>query len=323
MTLLSGGQLLDRLKKGEVIQDGWWDSERLRPAGYDLRIAADRLTVNNKAFAVDEFYDGALKLHPGDVAYVSSYERFCVPWDLAANIGVRFRFAKRGLLVFTGLLVDPGFGLKKAPNGGWDAYPDHRLHFFVANTGTEPIDVTLGQEGVSVLSLQFFQIKLAEDEVLSRYASRLPRQANQGQLPTVAGEGGAALAFFHSLRDLEKRFDEEIPAIRREISTQATDLKRTQSATDNIVVFGVYLVAVTLLGVTAAVLVGLLGSNGAEAVVDNVNRLETQGPGQIVVILALLVLVGFALYQVPRAASKEFAHQWNRRRRSPARAQDE
>ena len=145
----------------QVLRRGNASRDQLRWAGYDLRAAADRVRVNGCDLGTADEPVLAVTLKPGDVASLTSFEQFCMPWDVAANIGPRFHLARRGLLIFTGLLVDPGFGLEPGTDSGksaWVPKADERLEFFVANLAADPIEIRLGEKGDSVLSLQFFRL---------------------------------------------------------------------------------------------------------------------------------------------------------------------
>jgi hypothetical protein len=89
-------------------------------------------------------------LKPGDVAFVSTRERLCLPWDLAGFVGAKFTYARKGVLIMTGVSVDPGFGLELI-NGQWTAKNDERLHFVLANVGSNDVTLKPGDQPIATL----------------------------------------------------------------------------------------------------------------------------------------------------------------------------
>ena len=297
MTLVGRSALEQRIFNSaeETILVRKWASEAcLRSAGYDLRIAEDNLIVNGQQMPRSQ----AVTLQPGDVATVASHERFCMPWTMAANIGVRFHFARRGLLVFTGLLVDPGFGLEPDGAGGWRPKPDERLEFFVANLGATPLEIRLGDTGDRVLSLQFFWV------VPPKEKQELPVSASEIVLNTDA------LSVFRDVRRLERRLDEETKQRKEESRRFEILFQGVRSATDQIVVFGVFLLAITVVGVAFATLLQGLASENAATIVKNLNDLEISGAGPIIISLGVLLLASTLTLGAVYAVVKSFTVLW-------------
>ncbi len=65
-----------------------------------------------------------------------------MPADLAGNVTIKTRHAHRGVLLLTGLLIDPGF--------------EGRLHFYVANVGSSEVLLRPGDEIAAVQFLRVF-----------------------------------------------------------------------------------------------------------------------------------------------------------------------
>ena len=78
-------------------------------------------------------------------------------WDIAGNIGLKFSLAAQGLLVLTGMALDPGYGRQLDDNGVWIAMADQCLHFVLANVGPKPVVLTPGRERIAFL--QLFEIE--------------------------------------------------------------------------------------------------------------------------------------------------------------------
>jgi deoxycytidine triphosphate deaminase len=318
VTLLSRAELRQRIFEGDeeqLLRREWAHSKGLRAAGYDLRIARDDVQLNGEDWVGDPEHN-VITLKPGDVASVSTYERFCMPWDVAANIGVRFHLAQRGLLVFTGLLVDPGFGLEIDHHGDWRPKADERLRFLIANIGADPISLELGPGGSRPLSLQFFAVEPCDVQDRKAIAH------GPDQLKT------SALSVFTSVRELAAELAEHVAALRQrdeelqealrdaqaataeQVAEQAklldaedkrldSVLRSVRSSTDQIVVFGVFLLAITVLGVVLSNLLDGLSSGKFATAVDNLNKLHVRGFGPIALCVAgLLVALTVAIVSI-------------------------
>jgi deoxycytidine triphosphate deaminase len=261
--LLTGERLRSVLAAGErVFVEGSWSEANVRGAGYDLRMATDLMVIPDgpgaqsfTAYERGQHRAGDVLLAPGDTALFSSRERFSFDFDVCGNIGAKFSLAAKGLLILTGLAVDPGYGREPALDGRWRPMGDQRLHFLVANVGPSPVALRPGQDTVAFL--QLFEIPPIRDRqpVRSRGFETL-----QDQL--FAGDAGArgGLAYFRNVRDAQRaveRLDLTVDQLR-------TDVEKVQNATNYVVVFGVFLVAITLLGVLANFLVQTLASLPSE-----------------------------------------------------------
>jgi deoxycytidine triphosphate deaminase len=102
--MLSGEEILERLRCGDIFQDSTWKEDNVGLASYDLRVASDFLILpKGKRINVGKEVK-EVHLYPGDVALVSTMERFCLSWELVGNMSPRFSQAKGGVLVPTEVL---------------------------------------------------------------------------------------------------------------------------------------------------------------------------------------------------------------------------
>jgi deoxycytidine triphosphate deaminase len=296
MGLLNREQILGRLGKGEIFLPGTWKDEQVRLAGYDLRVSSEVRGFNEETFKPGSSYGEVLELESGDSAYVLSQERFHMPWDLAANLGVRFRFARMGLSVMTGLLVDPGYGLgsvEKASRG-------MPLHFFVVNVGMGRIHINLGERGDAVLSVQFLETVPVEKQITTPEPGLVKPESSFGS--------------FQGIRVIERRLDDEKEETELELEKLKGEIKglrevvgSTKSAMDNIVVFGVFLLSVSLIGVVATVILQMLASDQVGSIVKHLNAVEGSGAiiagvGGAMAVLASMVLLVIAITKTFSAA---------------------
>jgi deoxycytidine triphosphate deaminase len=310
MSVLNRDQILERLNDPhpEIFMPGTWRDSQIRAAGYDLRVDSAVRALNKDLFPHGKYVGEILYLEPGDSAFVLSLERFIMPWDLAGNLGLRFRFAREGLSVMTGLLVDPGYGFVR--NGeGWEA-EGAALHFFLVNIGAEKISIRLGEEGDGVLSLQFLETKATQ--------RRREISAPNDVAPATA------LGVYREIGVLEKRLKKEkdkskerFSELEQSVANLRAVVETTRSATENIVVFGVFLLAVTLIGVSATILVETLAGDNISKIIDNLNRIHLDGTSATLVTLASILVIGAAIVALITAFSIIFSASFTgvRRRR--------
>jgi deoxycytidine triphosphate deaminase len=162
-----------------------------------------------------------LVLRPGDSAFVSSYEKFSMPGDLAGYISPRYRTVRDGLLVLHGSLLDPGFG-SEAPSGAG-------LQAHVVNVSDTEIRLPIGKDGESLLAVAF--TKLAHD---SSTTAGLPSRRER--------DLAHAFVLLTRLRDVDLEF------------------RRLKAEVGTVMVFGLFLLATAALGASAAVIVTVTGS---------------------------------------------------------------
>jgi deoxycytidine triphosphate deaminase len=223
-----------------IFSSGTGSVDQLRAAAYDLRIGHDFLITPSGARYWPDAPEGRQALtapftiNPGEVAFVSSAEELAMPDDLAANIAIRFRTASAGIFVMGGLLVDPGY--------------KGRLHFQLANIGTDPFIVVPGK--TSVAALQFLPVvgRVApptESRDSSDFLDRFFYVGAEEPLPSAVFFAKAS-----SAAELTKELEVEV--------------KATSKSTEQLVVFGVFLVSATLFTVAVAALVDALAAGAVE-----------------------------------------------------------
>lgn len=261
MSLLNADQIAAR--KDEIFVGGTFSKECLRSAAYDLRIRPKKLDT------IGELHDTRLTLETGQHAVLQSYERIAMPWDLAGNLGAKYRMAMQGLFVVPGLFVDPGFGWV------WDEDDERlkpagrRLRFVVTNMGRKSITLQLGtgtqdDRPDHVLSIQFIELEPAK------------KQLPVSDVPVDA----QSVAFF-----------EDVTEMQREFRAVAATANETASSTWHVVVFGVFLLATALFGALLVEFLTLVGSGETtRKLVDGANDLDLSRPGPLIVLIVLAAL---------------------------------
>ncbi|MFJ3896317.1 MULTISPECIES: dCTP deaminase domain-containing protein [unclassified Streptomyces] len=275
--LFSQQELLAELQGSErIFRSASWNPEQLLGTGYSVRLGDDLLVIpdnpgDSKYTAIKrDHVMPEFTLAPGDTALISTIEKFSLDFDVTATIGDRFGLAAKGLLILHGSTVHPGYGREVDPeNGGWRPKSDERLYFIVANVG--PKNITM-RKGDSIAYLQFFDIE--------RVPEKLVANVGFDYLSTLFGAGehteDGGLSYFRNVKDLRtevenerRRTDSALADMERTIRANHTEMRRratdAQTAVDRvtntsnmIVVFGVFLIATTLLGIAVVMLGDLI-----------------------------------------------------------------
>jgi deoxycytidine triphosphate deaminase len=299
VAVLGRQEILDRILdkassggKGGIFVDGTWEEKRLRGAAYDLRVSGTYLIMPdgtrywpNSQGA--KKHPGPFKLHPREVAFVSTVECFSMPHDLAGNIALRFRRALEGILIMGGMLIDPCY--------------EGRLHFQLVNIGEESINIVPGR--TSLAAVQFLPI-VGATETLERVPD------SQDLLDELFYEGVKKplpqLAFFTNVRQLEsdqESLESRLSAVKRDVDDQRIELDSTRRSTDQLLVFGVFLVSITLFAVAIGVIVDALTGESVKDATDVIGGADLTLAG-LAVAAGFLFVVGFVCYLMTRPVAE-------------------
>ena len=222
--ILSGEAIRERLNDGQIFRRGSWVEGSIKEASYALRIADDGLLING------EFYDPGvhftetyIEIEPGKIAILSTKERLNLPNDLMGKIGIRFDQAAQGLTSLIGIQVDPLFGSDK---------DNERLFIRVANLGNESLKLLPGAE---VFTFEVHEVtgkvrapSPGKESTWLRLKRRLANQSN---------------ASWTYVTQVDQDLTEQTEHIREYLQP--------------LVMFGIFLVAVTILGVSISVILNL------------------------------------------------------------------
>ena len=282
--VLGYDEILKRLEDGEIFREGTWLKENIRAAAYDLRVADDFLVVPDPDYPQGRKYRKGEKrkdpiiLNPGDVAFVSSQEKICLPWDLSANIGIKFSFARKGILVLTGLLVDPGSGLLKREDDLWVPKQDERLHFVLANVGSNLFVLNPGEDKIA--SLQFFPV-IGEPK-------KIYVPSGEDMQDEFFGENekrGTGLVFF-----------KDVSATMKKTDYLEDRIETIEKSTHQIVIFGVYLISASIIIAGLSYLLSLVSSDVLLLKLDKIVKvLPTIWP-QTLCLIVIVAAIGFVIH---------------------------
>ena len=229
--ILGHNEIHNRITKWEVFKEGTWDSGCVKEASYVLRIAADGLLLDGK------FYEpfsqekpnwfqklteprNYIQIDPGKIAIISTIEELNMPSDLVGKIGIRLKFAHLGLTGLMGIQVDPLFGYDKE---------HERLYIRVANFGNDPIRLS---EGDGVFTFELHEVKGHVP---------VPVEPREDSWPRIK----------RTLKDLDDASCSYVTRVESDLSAETQNVK---DYFQPLVMFGVFLVAVSILAVAIAVL---------------------------------------------------------------------
>jgi deoxycytidine triphosphate deaminase len=257
--LLAGSTLREALDH-RVFVPGTWDPANVRGAGYDIRLSATGMIVPTGRDDDATQYFGPKKprqlpliLEPGQTAVVSSEERFCLDFDIAGNIGLKFSLAAQGLLVLTGMALDPGFGRQLEDSGAWVAMADQCLHFVLANVGANPVVLTPGRERIAFL--QLFEIEPVTPAAIPSLGWNALSESLFDPSSTTETVRPGGLAYFRNVKDIAVKVDK----LERDVQIASASVDKIEKASNYVVVFGVFLVATTILGLVLNALTETIG----------------------------------------------------------------
>lgn len=227
--ILGHNEIHDRLSKGDVFQEDTWDPGSVKEASYALRAASDGLILEGEPFKPGERHvEGNIVIKPGKIAVISTVERLNMPGDLVGKIGIRFKYASQGLIGLMGIQVDPGYGRN---------YIDERLYVRVANIGNDDISIPVCDEVFT------FELHSLSGYVPPRREARIPMWLRlQETLAQRTFSGDSNITQVNSdLMDLSRQLRSDISGIRNYLQP--------------LVMFGIFLIAVTILGASLTIIV--------------------------------------------------------------------
>lgn len=278
--VLTRTEILDGLKAGAIFRPGTWSDSSVRAAGYDLRMADDLMVVPGESGGISRRYragerrQSTIILNPGQSAFVSSAEQLCIPRDVVAQIGQKFALVSQGMLTLTGMLVDPGYGLDGGEGGG-------RLHFLLANVGPRAVALQPGSSPIA--SLMFF--RLDEEQPAQEIHSIGFKEIDDALL----SDGGAGIAIFQHMTDLGV----SVGAMAENMKGYEKRLMGIETGSTQVVMFGLYLVCVTILGASIATLFAIAAN---EAMLTAMKKFSTElpaiWPAGTVILLAIVGAAG-------------------------------
>ena len=252
--ILGTEQIRQRLTDGDIFRAHTWCDASIKEASYALRVADDGMVVGGKVFSPGEHYQNpVIEIDPGHIAILSTKERLCMPADLVGRLGVRLDFASRGLTGLMGIQVDPYYGREDS---------NERLYIKVANFGNEPVEV---KPGDPVFNIEFSDVQGAvkpnprKPPTWGRLIEKLVNQEHSDW--TYVAKVQTALN--DRADTLEGQVSKDLNEVRGEQQRELSGIRDNQQS---VVMFGVFLVAITILAVSIGVVLNV--KNAPSWVVD-------------------------------------------------------
>jgi deoxycytidine triphosphate deaminase len=253
--LLSGKTLLDILEGSErIFSKDSWSRNQLKGSGYDLRLAGDLLVIPPREGSPGHVRVArgeskpSFTLAPGDSAVISTKEECTFDFDISALIGPKFGLASQGLLVLQGMAAHPGYG-RRERFGKWiPKEHGERLYFIVVNVGPDPVTL---REGDTIAFLQVFEV---EPPVVKEPIKNVGIDGLSGLFRTDSAETDGGLRYFRMVKDIQDKVD----ALDSKIDAAESKVDLVSNASNLIVLFGVFLVSATVLGVALTALIPLI-----------------------------------------------------------------
>ncbi|MEQ8327792.1 MAG: hypothetical protein RIE84_14315 [Parvibaculum sp.] len=286
-SILSKEAMLAHLRDKKIFVEGSWDEDCVRSSAYDIRMADDLILVPDLPHSKSRYFPRGTRrvreviLEPGDVAFISSAERFCIPWNISGAVGPKFSLAAKGVLTLTGLIIDPGYGWELSADE-WVRKSDQRIHFLLANVGPAPVVLVPGQEKVATIQFSYVEPPSEKRETSSVGYSRIEDAYLNSETGTQAG-----LVFFRKMSDVAEKME----AANRRIGEFERRISGVETGSNQIVMFGIYLLCVTFLSVSFAILLSALDAETTSKKIALVSEMTVASwPGLLVVAFAF---VGF------------------------------
>lgn len=111
VVILNDTQIKAALEAGDIVVAAPgepFDAGQIQPASIDLRVGAEGATTKHKQrIAIDE--RGLIILEPGDFGVICILEHIKFGPQYVGRIGLRSKYARKGLIATTGPQIDPGF----------------------------------------------------------------------------------------------------------------------------------------------------------------------------------------------------------------------
>ncbi len=216
--ILAYQQILEAYKKGDILIDPF-EEKQLQAATYDFRVGEQGATTSTKKI-VNIKENGYMVLYPGDFGVVTVFEKIHLSPFYAARMGLRSKYARKGLIATTGPQIDPGY--------------HGRLIIGLTNLTPKTISIPFKDD---LISLEFHKLEEATTKPYSGpYQNRFEIGAEEIEFITET-EGMALSEIITSMRSLSQN-----------VGALSQDVKTLKWLIPAIVIIGI-----TVIGVIAGI----------------------------------------------------------------------
>ena len=105
--ILTDDDIRAAIKSGDIVIEPF-DDGQIQPASIDLRVGDEGATTKHKQ-KVNIADRGLIILEPGDFGVICVLERVKFGPQYVGRLGLRSKYARKGLIATTGPQIDPGF----------------------------------------------------------------------------------------------------------------------------------------------------------------------------------------------------------------------
>ena len=181
-----------------------FEAKQIQPASYDLRVGARGISTTSRQ-VVNIKEKGYFEPRPGDFAVVLTREALSFNDCYTARIGLRSKYARKGIIATTGPQIDPGFNgrLKTgitnlSPHAIAMPFEDdfitieiHKLHMrcqkpyagdYQGDTALSPRDIEAVVEGDNIGFAKMLDTMRALSKNVSELTSNVDKQIKQSEI---------------------------------------------------------------------------------------------------------------------------------------------
>ena len=236
--MILGTELIKkRLRNGEIFQKESCLETSIKEASYALRISRNGgMVIDREPFEPGKCYPKPfIEIKAGRIAVLSTEEKFCMPRDLVGRLSVRLDFAIKGITTLMSGQVDPFYGSDEP----------QRLYIKVANYGINTVKINFND---LVFSIEFSTVRGANKPTSPRI-NTWTRVVNN-----IENLDSFDLTYTSNV-------DNYANAIEQKTGQQIDGgINRIRDSQQSVVLFGVFLVAITILTVAVAAILKVEGA---------------------------------------------------------------
>lgn len=105
--LLGDSEIRAAMDAGDLVIEEF-SADSLQPASYDLRVG-EKLLASHSDREINLRERGSARIRAGEFALLNTFERLELSSRMAASIGIRSYYTRKGLILLAGSQVDPGY----------------------------------------------------------------------------------------------------------------------------------------------------------------------------------------------------------------------
>lgn len=173
--IITDGEIKEAIKNKEIFLSPI-SEESIQPASYDMRLGDNAIIsktvsleelhkkVENKEIGEIDVKDKkTLTIPPGAFALLTTLEKVKLSKKYAGHIGMRSYFTRKGLILLSGIQIDPGF--------------EGHLVLGACNLSPRSLEIRYGDP---ICTIEFHRLN---KEVLKAYSSEAMEQQKKGKIP--------------------------------------------------------------------------------------------------------------------------------------------